>query len=652
MVYSSIQNQLNNLAHFFFGFILLFVLYPKFIFSSEGQSKIENLMANFIKMVFFVIIMGYLLVITRFYGFIGIMIILSVVFYIKNFGTDNKVVSSEVITKIGVYFYDFVHKNRNPVEDILAYNKNKLKEFISKIFHSKSKIINYLLLSVIIGYSAYLRFFDAITSAVPGTSDGNVTLAWMKYIAGNELFHDGIYPHGFHIYLATLQKFAHIDPIYIQKYGGPFNIMMVILGIYIVIYKFTDRPGIGIIGASIYGILYKLLPIEWSRQAATNSQEFAFVFVLPTIYFAYKYIKNNNKNDLLTTFCGVAILMLVHTVALSFAAIGIISLSLAAVILKIKTNFKRVVHIGVSSFLAVIIGVLPIGYGILMGMSFNSSSKDFLLATMKVDYPELKDISYIAIVSIVIMLLYFIIKIKSFSSNLFELFILFFSINAFSTYYVGGVLTNSSVIATRFSELWGLVIPISISIGIYIISKILIKSFIKFLLEIMLVFGIASYTFMIVKPLPIVPYKMEWDSRVEQYLKIDKLLKPKEWMIVSQAEDYAIVLGSGYHLETKDLLKLYDPLIGGLVRKDTKEVSFMKDIFIYYEKNIFTTSFDNMKAEYKRREQEKPVLKNWIKDYEENHNNMSKFYEDDNLIIYRIHQGSDKEEASDDIWAK
>lgn len=659
-MYSSLQNQLYNLTHFFFGFFVLFIFYPKLIFSEEGQSKLENLAANFIKMVFLVIIMGYLLVITALYEFIGISISLTLIFYIKNFIINKKFTLGEVITNISVYFYDFIDKRRSPVKDVLTYinkKKNNFKEFMSENLDSKAKNFNYLLLVIVIAYSAYLRFFDAITSPVPGMSDGNVTLAWMKYIARRELFYDGIYPQGFHITLATIQKFAYINPIYVLKYAGPFNEILIILGICFFLFMLTDRIGIGIIGASLYGILFHLLPIGWTRQAATNSQEFGFVFVLPTIYFAYKYIKTNEKNHLITTFSGISVLMLVHQVALSFAVIGILALSLAAIILKAKVNFKRVFFIGGLSFVAGIIGLLPIGYGIVMKIKFNEASKEYLLSSVTVDYPKLTSIDYIAIAAIVLMFLYFIIKIKNFSNNLFELFIFFFSVIAFLIYYAAGVLTKSSVVANRFSELWGLMIPVLISIGVYIFFKILVKNRIKSLFEITLTCAIITFTITTLKPQPIIPYKMEWDSRVEQYLKIDRMYRPTEWTIVSQEEGYAIVLGTGYHLIVKDFIESYDPSEEKLIDNNTKVVLVSPDIFIYYEKNIFKvtpeqdrSTYEIKKSEYERREQEKPAIQSWISAYEKNHNNLSKFYEDDNLIIYHIHQELTREELFNNIW--
>lgn len=653
-MYSSLQNQLYNLTHFFFGFFVVFIIYPKLIFSKAGQTKLENLVANFIKMVFLVIVMGYLLVIIKLYEFIGISIVLTTIFYIKNFIISKKFTFSGVITNVNIYFYDVVDNMRSPYRDFLSYigkKKINFKQFVLENFDSKAKNINYVLLIIVIIYSSYLRFYDAVTSPVPGMADGNVSLAWMKYIARRELFYEEIYPQGFHIYNATIQKFAYINPIYIQKYSGPFNEILIVLGIFFFIYKLTDRLGAGVMGAAIYGVLGVLLPIEWERQAATNSQEFAFVFVLPTIYFAYKYIKDNEKNHLITTFCGVAVLMFVHTIALSFAAIGVIALCLAAVVLNIKIHFKKVFLMGISSIIAVIIGLLPIGYGILIGKKFHDSSKEFLFAAVTAEYPKLTYFDYLAIAAIVFMLLYFIIRIKNFSNNLFELFILFFSAVSFFIYYAAGVLTQSSVIVSRFSELWGLVLPVSIGIGIYIFSKILIKNSVKSLLEIILICGIITFAIAGVKIQPIIPYKMELDARIEQYLKINKMLRPTEWLIVSPEEDYAVILGTGYHLEPQYLIKWYDPSEEKLTRNDSDEVLSIPDIFIYYEKNVFTTSFENWKQKYEAREQLKPELKKWIETYEENHDNLSKFYEDENLIIYHIHQNLTREEIFNNIWA-
>ncbi|MBW9234207.1 hypothetical protein JQK62_18440, partial [Leptospira santarosai] len=53
--------------------------------------------------------------------------------------------------------------------------------------------------------------------------------------------------------------------------------------------------------------------IEIERQAATNSQEFAFVFIFPALYFLIKYVCDKQKEDLKIGLICTAIIGLVHS---------------------------------------------------------------------------------------------------------------------------------------------------------------------------------------------------------------------------------------------------------------------------------------------------------------------------------------------------
>ena len=159
-----------------------------------------------------------------------------------------------------------------------------------------------LTLASVIGGSSYLRFYDAF---VNGSSSIIIQLRdtcldeiypWSGIISRRYLPSRILYLFG------NLFKFAAVDALFILRYKGPFNTVLFTLGLYMVIRKLTNN-GIGAIVAAlifgIYWVIMPLSPIEIDRQAATNAQEFAFVFIFPAIYFLIKYVTNKRKEDLL-----------------------------------------------------------------------------------------------------------------------------------------------------------------------------------------------------------------------------------------------------------------------------------------------------------------------------------------------------------------
>jgi len=120
--------------------------------------------------------------------------------------------------------------------------------------------------------ASYLRFYDAIKNAGIALSDAYVTLAWTKYIEARQLFHDGLYPQGFVIVLSVIRKVASIDPLLVLKFIGPLNAVLIVVGLYYFASRSTRSPVAGLVAAFVYGVLPNTLPIEYQRQASTNSQ--------------------------------------------------------------------------------------------------------------------------------------------------------------------------------------------------------------------------------------------------------------------------------------------------------------------------------------------------------------------------------------------
>ncbi len=166
----------------------------------------------------------------------------------------------------------------------------------------------------------------------------------------------------------------------------------------------------------------------------------------------------------------------------------------------------------------------------------------------------------------------------------------------------------------------------------------------------------AIFVFILVNDKPIIPkpYKMEHESGVAQYLRISKEFTPTTWLIVSQEEGYAIVLGKGWHLMLQDFLTWYDPSTPKLFRKDGDPEEFLdnEDIFIYEEKELFRAEFESLQEIYERRESEYLKLKDWLYEYQKYHDNISVYYEDDVLRIWHIHQQKKAEEEKRRVWGR
>ena len=662
-MYATLNNHLAHFPQYLIATAVLFIVLPSFIFTKSDGNFLDRAVANYLRMVFVIIVLGYILVLLRLYEVLVLAPFLAAMVLYRLYHNRAYAGWGELGFSLEVLLYDIIDGRIHPLRNMAGWLKGKTigsSGAAFSFFRGAATLGNMLLFLVVFGYAAYLRFYDAFANAAPAMSDAYVTLAWMKYISGKILFHDGIYPQGFHIFLATVRKFAAIDALYVLKYTGPLNSLLICLSIYYVVSRLSQRSAPGIIAASIYGLLGSvLLQGDWMRHASTNSQEFALLFILPTQYYFYLFLKNARMRDLWIGFSGVCVTGLVHSLAFAVVGLGMGVLALAALLVDFRKSLINVVKLCLAGIAAVVVSLAPLGVGLLMGKNFHGSSAEFLTSQIaNPAFPQLNLPDYFALAALAILWLFSVFNRKPRREKLAEKYVVLLGLGIFILYYGGGVLTKSTVVAARSGEIWALFLPIAVGMGWYAFSET--SGFLKRPLVGVLVGAcLLGYILIIIKPEPILPYKMEHNSNVEQYLRITETFRPTEWLMASQEEGYSMVLGTSYHLMMQDFLTWYDPAEKVLVHRDNgnAEVLNSPDIFIYEEKEFLRAELDvesmkTLNVIYERKEQEKDKLRSWLQIYQSNHDNLSLFYEDEYLRVWRIHQPASKEEEFNKLWKR
>jgi hypothetical protein len=603
-------------------------------------------MGNFLKTIFIIIISGYVLVSIKLYEFIGIVIILTIICIINYISINSSAEIKRRYVNINAYIYDLVDKKIDIKEGMIDKFYKKKTEFsklLQEIGNKKTGIFSFIIIGFIFIFSAYLRFYDAFKNPAPAMSDGAVTLSWIKNINERKLFIDGIYPQGFSIYMATLLKFSYINPLYILKYSGPFNEFLILFGIYFFSLKITGKRLPAIISIAIYGLMYKYLPGEYERQAATNSQEFGFVFIFPTLYFYYKYLEFGEKGDCLTALAGLTASGLVHLIAFAFTGLGLFIVLLVYILFQFKTTKKRILYSIVTGILSILISAMPAIIGhYLLRIKYYGSSESYAKSILEnISLRNMGNREYLVLIILLVLLVYsFLIIMRKTKQGMGIVFITFYSVVAFFLYYAGGTLTKLEVVENRSAELISLLIPVILGIWIWIIAKLLNKFKYKELIEQSLCVGIIVFVLIYIKPNPIIPYKMLRGIAVEKYLEISKKLLPTEWMVVSYDDLTVLARGSGYHLMIDDFVSRYSPENEQLLDNETGEFNKIRDVFIFYEKEIFLDKVESITYSIEKRQRYANEIKSWIDKYKEKSTHISLYYEDDKLSIYRINQNT------------
>jgi hypothetical protein len=554
--------------------------------------------------------------------------------------------------------YDFLDEFFHPTHFLEQYIKEKFnlcKIRVGNFIVFANHIDLSLFLSVLV-YATYLRFYDTLRHAAPPMSDSYVTLAWMKYIDGRMLFHEGIYPQGFHIYLSILHKFAACDALYILKYTGPLNGVLTTLGIYLLVVKITGRKLPGILSAFVFGVLCSILPYEWDRQGATNSQEFAMVFLFPAWYYAISFLQTRNKQYLWTAATAFVVIGFVHTLILAFLWVGLACIISAYLLLNFRQTLRSAVQLIAAGIMTGVIAALPVLIALLVGKKFHTESLAFLTRTMQTEIPLLTLIDKLALVGFGLFLLISVWKRKTGSNLEVSLFIFFLGVSSFLMYLLIGPLTGNVVLETRLGIFWSLLASVGIGIGAEALLRMIPSKQNTLRLS---VFSVISLFLMVwavtyFKPSPVQPYKMQYDAEVNQYLCISKEYTPSQWTMVSTIDGYDLVIGKGWSILLGDFLNWYNPQRSKLVRSvDGKEEPLdVPDIFIFIQKKLFIVDIKEMEPILAQRVKDYAALEQWVAKYRGSHDNLSIYYQDDYIVVYQIHQPKSKADSFQEIWGQ
>ena len=636
-----IIDQTENILRFAISFSILFLLVPVLIFREKGGG-VEGFFSRYIKMAFVIIVIGYILAAIKLFESISIIFVL-VLLIILNHYRERARTDSESSTPV---------PNRPPLlacflqtfdGDAWSWIRSKVREALVKFMSWCNHLIinpyTLILIGVLCG-AAYLRFYDPLIHAAPGYSDAPNNIAWVKYITMSDLFHDGIYPHGNHILLATWWKLAGDDILYTFKYSGALNGVLASLGIYLFISKLTGRKTAGIIGAFIYGILGQLLPLDWGRQAATLSQESALVFIIPCWYFAICYLEFKEKRYLWTASAAFATIGLIHTLIYALMVLGVILIILIYFLFNPQKNLGVNVHLMLAGIASAVISGIPMLYGLILGKSFHTTTFQFLVSTAVPTIPKLTHVDYAVLIGIIVMIILVLVNLIMRKKRIEPiLFVVLLSILSYISYMYLGWWTGNAVIVTRIGILWAIVICLAIGFGWHAIVQIL-SIVIRPKLEILLCLFVLVATTAYYQPTLPAPYKMFSDNMVNQYLRVSREFIPTTWMMVSNEEGYWLSLYNAWHTHLWDFLE-YSPetkVISKLNENGTNQKLESEDILIFIEKKVFDPDLEIKKKEIENRIKNYALIEEWIKTFSRFHDNIILYHEDDELKIYHIHQ--------------
>ncbi|MBB3108748.1 hypothetical protein FHS18_000776 [Paenibacillus phyllosphaerae] len=664
MNYASLSNQLYAMAHYLFAFAVLYLVLPRFFLKgAEGgrEDRFVNVTARLCKAATIYIVLVYLLTLLQLYEFMAFTAVLLLIATWQLWKRGSQRARAEAAHALNLRFYALLEKPawmQGPYWPRLT-RKWRPKQWRSSIKQARGAWAAALLLAAVILISAYMRFYDAFHSAAPAMSDGAVTLAWMKYINARILFHDGIYPQGYYITLSLLSKFAAIDPLYILKYNGPLSSTLTLVGLYLILSRMTGSQIAGIAGAAVYGFGGEaVFGGDWERQAASNSQEYAYIYLYPSLLFMLRYLQRGSRLELWAAAGALTTAGLIHSLAFAYAGMGLGVALISAALTPEVRSWRRIGLLAVVGIGTVIVSYAPVQLALWSGVGLNESAADFLISRTEAALPELHLMDHIALAGIAVTIISGLINWRRREYRLMEWFAIGFGTASFLLYYIVPYITKSTVLAARTQSLWSLGLCFTTGFAWWslwrLLSRIRWRSFVEFPVAIAAFAALALYA----QLSPIVAYKMDWESVFRQYLRIASLHPAKTWTIFSQEEGYSLVYGMGWHQYVRNLVTEYDPAKTPLTRYGQSEydADATPHIYIFDEKEVFRVSkassiYESLEQNrYIKHEEDIVLLAKWLAAYKTAHGLPELFYEDEHLRIWHIEQPQPEDEENRRIW--
>ncbi|MFC4103348.1 hypothetical protein [Paenibacillus xanthanilyticus] len=675
------------MMHFAFACAVLFLLWPRLFLRAEPGDRLAGVFALFMKAACLYIVLGYVLVALRLYEFMAVAAVLALLSARRLWQRGGKQARADLTRQLRLRFYamfDGGLRLGRPWRWKHAQGTNALRpsgerdvrseadlgqgdravnsQRAAAGAHWRARLRDWMpsaLLLAVLGAGAYIRFYDAVHYAAPALSDGAVTLAWMKYISERILFHDGLYPQGLHIILSLLEKFAAIDPLYVQKYTGPLCGLATAAGFYFVLSRLTGSPYAGIAGAAVYSFGGSfLMGGDWERQAATNAQEFAFVFIFPSLYFLLRYLQTGGRFAFRTALAGLGATGFVHTLALAYAGMGVGVCLIAAALGRDTRAWRRIGAAAAGAAGTAVATYAPIQIGAWLGIPMHGSSADFLTSTTAAVIPELTGADKLGLGALAIIAASLLIGWKRGERRLAEWFALGMGTASFLLYYIAPYLTKSLVLAARTQVLWALGICFVTGFAWWSLWRAAGARRLRPAVEAAAVAACLVCFATVVRITPIVTYKMDWESMYRQYLRIAGEQPPHTWGMFSQEEGYSLVYSIGYHEYVRTLVAMYDPSLPPLTRygQPAPDPGLAPTLFIVEEKQVYRvpkhlTIYEELARErYAKHEEERRLLADWLQVYSAHHGAPEIYYEDAQIRIWYIERPEAKDKNYRRLW--
>ncbi len=541
-------------------------------------------------------------------------------------------------------------------------------------YHTKilwSEPFTYLLPALALIAATATRASYSVMHASYSVSDPYEHLAWAKYLGLNQIYYDGIYPHGYHAVLSAMARLSLVDAYWICRFMGPIGSVFLVLSIYYFATRMTGSRTASLVALVSYGLINDdRYPSGILRQAAALPQEYALIFALPALYFLYLYFRDGNKTDLWLFTEAVTITVFIHPFTTIYLGLWAAVMG-GSVLLTQTTTLRAVINAGGVGLAAIIFGFTPFAFGLLQGHGFFQAAFQFVGESFTgggagptagpwfrrwlLSNPYLD-----SIIPLVVACAFLILLLRQRGKLVGAVTVLGGTVVLYILYRAQDLGLPQFTHPSRTSAFLAPMLAVLYALTVSLLSLVMAGRLRQPAARVWghrLTIGISLVVCVVValQWQPIIPAldTMEYDAAAENYLRIKSDLPALDWTIIGPAEQYQQVVGVGWHVDLLRFVQQY-------TWEQASDPAFQlpiptHHILVYAEKRPLLLGRPVSPADaelelepegpdpftqYYRNPNQRAIIQakiiRWMELYRQSHPGVSTYYEDENLRIYHI----------------
>ncbi|RLC77387.1 MAG: hypothetical protein DRJ03_26935 [Chloroflexi bacterium] len=661
-------------------FWAIFILLPRQILPAPKRGE-NRLWADVVRMGFYTIIIVHFLVLIGIYDLFSLIASYVLLYFLFLFLRPeglSRTGMENLFTQFMVFALDALERKANYGE--LARRRwDEFKAWARGRLPDRDKALWGIGLLWVLVASGYLRLYEALNAAAL-TPTFYSHLKWLKGLIRGELYVDGIYPYGAFTLLSGLKLFTFLDEAELLRAAQGLAGVLTAAGVYFAVRYFSGRRDAALLGSSLYGIFTfaRVFPGQPFYPNEALPVELALAFLLPTWVFVARYLAERELVWLGLAFQGTVTVFLIHPFV-GAAALAGWALALPAGLIYGRWRGQGVLWMFLSALGAVVLGNVFYVVGGLGGKVWVEGAlalpaqmwEHWIADATNLPRALASETPWFLIALFVTPLLLFpggdddeLRSPHSTRTGRFTLALALFGV----AILIGGSqqLGWSDLLASRLmAATLSLLACAGLGVAYGMIASWMAALVRRGKFPIpnpqSPIWSLGAVILVLVVLLVISPglvvkeaAKAEYDIVALKIYDIKEEHLAYTWTIVGAPEVLPHTLGRGWYLNGDYFLQNYLPEVYHY-DPDEPELSVPTEhVYIVVEKNIYAAPY-TAKHLYQREAMEQGLW-DWCRTYGQSHDNVTVYYEDDDIVIYHIHHplvpaepGKDERGASR-IW--